>query len=164
MFAFSVFRFLHIGSAILLIGGVIARQLVRSVARRSDDPRTLAAMLQAAAPIERIMVIPGSIATILFGIILAVLTRAPILGFLQGASRNWLLLSNLLILLTIPLVPFVFVPRGKIFSGRLKQAIQQGQITPALRSSLVDPVVAFFHWFEIMALLLVVVLMVFKPL
>jgi uncharacterized membrane protein len=164
MFALSLLRFLHIGSAILLIGGIIARQLVRSIAKRSEDPRILAAMFQAADPIERVMVIPGSIATILFGVLLALVTRAPILGFLQGASRNWLLLSNVLILLTIPLVPLVFIPRGKVFGSRLEHALEEGRITPELRSSLADPVVGFFHGFEILVLLFVVFLMVFKPL
>jgi hypothetical protein len=58
----------------------------------------------------------------------------------------------------------VFIPRGKIFGIRLQQALEQGQITPELRSSLADPVVGFFHAFEIAALLMVVFLMVFKPL
>ncbi|HET7010373.1 MAG TPA: DUF2269 family protein [Anaerolineales bacterium] len=163
MFVFLLVRFLHIGGAILLVGGIFARQLARSRANRAADPATLAAIMQAADPIERTMVIPGSFAAVVSGVILALRTGAPIFGFLQGAAQNWLLLANVLILLTIPLVPLVFVPRGKVFERHLRQALDQGVITPAVRASLNDPVVGFAHTFEMVALALVVILMVFKP-
>ena len=110
------------------------------------------------------MVIPGSFLVILFGVILALMTGAPIFGFLQGATQNWLLLANSLILLTVALVPLVFIPRGKAFGRHLQTAIEEQRITPELRASLDDPVVGFAHWMEICVLALVVVLMVFKPL
>ena len=160
---YTLLRFLHIGSAILLVGGVIARQLTRSVAKRTEDPRALALIFQAADPIERYMVIPGSLLTILFGVILALYIGAPIFGFLQGASQNWLLLANLLLLLTIPLVPLVFIPRGKVFGAHLEEAIRLGRMTPELKASLDDPVVAAAHLFEELALILIVALMVFRP-
>jgi uncharacterized membrane protein len=163
MSLYLLVRFLHLASAIVLVGGVVARQLTRSMAKRAEDPRSLAAILQAADPIERYMVIPGSFLAVLFGAILALMTGAPIFGFLQGATSNWLLAANTLILLTIPLVPLVFIPRGKAFGALLQKALDQGQMTPELRAGLRDPVVGLCHLFEMAALGLVVVLMVFKP-
>ncbi len=91
------------------------------------------------------------------------ITAAPILGFLQGASQNWLLLANLLLIVGLLAVPLVFVPRGKQFAPLLATAIAVGQITPQLREALHDPVVRMVHWYEEISLVVVVLLMVFKP-
>ncbi len=163
MSLYLVIRFLHVASAIVLVGGVIARQLTRSLAERSEDPKAIALIFRAADPIERYMVIPGSMLVIVFGVFLALVVGAPILGFLQGASRNWLLVANLLIISFFILVPTVFLPRGKVFARHLEQAIQSGEVTPALRAALNDSVVRFCHAYEIVAIIVVVVLMVFKP-
>ncbi len=160
---YFVIRFLHITSAIVFIGGIFARQLVRSMANKTDDIRIFAALSQAAGQIENFMVIPGNLAVILFGIPLALMTGAPIFGFLQGASRNWLLVSNILLIFGLLMVPLVFVPRGKKFDRVLKEALVEERITPELRAELNDKVIRFLHIAEIVLLVFIVVLMVFKP-
>ncbi|RPI23819.1 MAG: DUF2269 family protein, partial [Chloroflexota bacterium] len=45
-------RFLHILSSMMLVGGVIARQLARSYASRAGDPQTVALAFRVADPIE----------------------------------------------------------------------------------------------------------------
>ncbi len=85
---YLVLRFLHIASAIIFVGGIFARQFVRSVAYQTDDVRKFAALSEGAGRIEQLMVIPGNLAVIVFGVILALITGAPILGFLQGSSTN----------------------------------------------------------------------------
>lgn len=156
-------RFLHIASAIIFIGGILARQLVRSVAKRSTDVQSFAALNQAAGRIESLMVIPGNMAVIVFGVILAVIIGAPIFGFLQGASQNWLLVTNILLILEIPLVTLVFVPRGKKFELVLQDALAQGQMTPQLYAELEDKTVRMAHISEIAMVVIIVLLMVFKP-
>ncbi len=160
---YIILRFLHIASAIVFVGGVFARQLARSVALRSDRPQDIALGFRVADPIERFMVIPGSILTIVFGVLLALFAGFPMLGFLQGASSNWLLAANVLILSEVVLVPGVFLPRGKVFGQHLEEAVSQGQITPELRASMNDPLVRFSHTYELAATVLIVILMVFKP-
>jgi uncharacterized membrane protein len=120
MSVYLVIRFLHIVSAILLVGGVFARQLVRQRAKREEDPRSLAEGFRIAEPIEKFMVIPGSFLAVTFGVVLALWSGAPIFGFLQGASHNWLLLSNVLILGTFLLVPLVFLPVGGFSTAAFK--------------------------------------------
>jgi hypothetical protein len=156
-------RFLHIGSAILFVGGVFARQFVRSLARKATAVRDLAAFNQSAGIIERLMVIPGSAAVLVFGVILALLTGAPIFGILQGASQNWLLLANFLLLFDVLAVPLIFLPRGRRFEPLLADALAAGQITPELRAAMADPVVRAAHLYEMASLAAVVALMVFRP-
>jgi uncharacterized membrane protein len=156
-------RFLHIASAIWFIGGILARQIVRAYAKRTEDVRRFATLSEAAGRIESTMVIPGNMAVIVFGIILGLLIKAPILGFLQGASRNWLLASNLLLVIGILSVPLIFIPRGKKYDVVLKDALAKGQMTPELRLQLDDPVVRAAHWYELVSMPVIVFLMVFKP-
>jgi uncharacterized membrane protein len=156
-------RFLHIASAIWFLGGILARQIVRAYAKRTDDVQRFATLSEAAGRIENTMVIPGNMAVIVFGIILGLLIKAPILGFLQGASRNWLLVSNILLLLGLFSVPLIFIPRGKKYDLVLNDALAKGQMTPELRLQLDDPLVRAAHWYELISMPLIVFLMVFKP-
>lgn len=163
MSLFLLVRFLHVASAIWFIGGIIARQVVRAAAKRTDDVRRFAAMSEAAGRIEKTMVIPGNMAVIVFGVILGLIIGAPILGFLQGADRNWLLVSNILLLIAFLSVPLIFLPRGKKFDAALEDALARGQMTPELRSHLHDPVVRLAHGYEYFAMAVVMFLMVLKP-
>jgi uncharacterized membrane protein len=156
-------RFLHIIWVIIFIGGIFARQIVRSMAKKTDDVRIFAALSHAAGRIETTMIIPGNLAVIAFGVILALLTGAPIFGFLQGASRNWLLASNLLLVLGFLAVPLVFIPRGKQFDQVLQQALASGQMTSELRAALDDKLIRSLHVAEMVVLVLIVILMVYKP-
>jgi len=156
-------RFLHIISAIWFIGGVLARQIVRLYARRTDDVQHFASMSLAAGRIETTMVIPGNFAVIIFGVIYGLMIGAPILGFLQGAASNWLLVSNILLIIGFFNVPLIFLPRGKLFDAALKDALARREMTSELHDHINDPVVRMAHWFELVAMLVVVFLMVFRP-
>src|SRR5215208_3990851 len=153
---FLFVRFLHVTSAMWFLGGILARQIVRTYAKRTDDVRRFATLSEAAGRIESTMVIPGNMAVITFGVILALIIKAPILGFLQGADRNWLLVSNLLLLIGFFSVPLIFLPRGKKFGAALEDALAKGQMTPELRLHLEDPVVKAAHWYELISMPLVV--------
>src|SRR5215207_9484475 len=131
-----VVRFLHIASAIWFIGGVVARQIVRAHAKQTDNVQRFAIMSEAAGRIESTMVIPGNFAVILFGVIYGLMIDAPILGFLKGDSRNWLLVSNILLLLGFLNIPLVFIPKGKLFDLALQDALAKGQITPELHAQM----------------------------
>jgi hypothetical protein len=109
------------------------------------------------------MVIPGNLAVIIFGVFLALVTGAPIFGFLQGSSQNWLLVSNILLLVGLVTVPLVFAPRGRRFDLALQDALAQGQWTPQLRAAVDDKLVRVVHVSEIVMVVVVVYLMVYKP-
>jgi len=160
---YTFIKFLHVFSAIWFAGGLFARQLVRQVARKADDVQLFANLSQAAGRIESAMVIPGSMAVFVIGVILALIAGYPILGFLQGASQNWLLVANILLITAMGLVPTVFLPRGKKFEPVLQGALAKGRVTPELRLAMDDPVVKLAHLYEQVAVIVVVALMVLKP-
>jgi uncharacterized membrane protein len=160
---YLVLLFLHLVSAIVFIGGILARQLVRSVAEKSPDVHNFAVLSRAAGRIENLMVIPGNLAVIIIGVFLALITGAPIFGVLQGSSQNWLLVSNILLLVGLITVPLVFAPRGRRFDLALQDALAQGQWTPQLRAQVNDKLVRAVHLGEIILIVVVLYLMVFKP-
>lgn len=160
---YTIARLFHILAVILFIGGLFARQLVRSYAKNAGDIRSFATLNQAAGKIESILVRPGSILTLVFGVLLALLGGFPIFGFLQGASQNWLLVSNLLLIGSIVIVPTVFLPRGRKFEPLLQAALAKGELTPELRAAMDDGVVKLAHIYEEVSVILVVILMVLKP-
>ena len=160
---FLLLRFLHIASAIWFIGGILARQIVRAYAKRTEDVQRFAIFREAAEQLEKTMVIPGSAAVLIFGVILGLITKAPILGFLQDASHNWLLVSNLMIIAGILTIPLIFLPWRKRVDLALEDALARGQMTPKLRAQINDRTVRIAHWFELVSMAVVVFLMVFKP-
>ena len=160
---YIVVKFFHITSVIVCIGGLFARQLVRQQAKKMNDIQSFAIFSQAAGKIEKVMVIPGMAAILVFGVILGLLGHFPILGFLQGAQQNWLLVSNILLIGTQVIIPTVFIPRGKIFEPLLQDALIKGQITPELRAAMNDNAVKLAHLYEEVALIIITALMVLKP-
>ena len=163
MNSYLLLKYLHELAAFWFVTGIAGRQLVRHLARCERDVQRFALLTQVAGRFESLMVIPGNLLVIVLGVLLAWCGGWPILGFLQGADANWLLVSNLLLLVGLVLVPLVYVPRGKVFGQALQEALAAGEVTKRLTAILQDPVVKWAHQSEYAALLLILVLMVFKP-
>ena len=160
---YNFIKFLHIVAVIIFIGGVFARQLVRGYVKKDPDVKRVASLVQAAGQIDRVMVIPGSNVVVVLGIILALMMKWPIFGFLQGASENWLLASNILLVIGLGIVFTVFVPHNKKLEAILQTAMAEGRITPELSAALDDRTVGLAHRIEEIAILGVAALMVLKP-
>ena len=160
---YLLLHFLHLSAAIVFVGGLFARQAVRALISGASEIGAVVTLTQAAGRVERLMVIPGNLLAIAFGLMLALYGRAPIFGFVQGAQRNWLLAAVLILVLLFPLVPLVFLPRGKLFEAALREASAEGHITPALQRQLKDPVVRWAHLAEMIGVGLILILMAFKP-
>lgn len=160
---YAVVKFLHIVSVVVSVGGLFARQLVRQHAKKMSDVQSFATFSQAAGIIEKTMVIPGMAAILVFGVILGLIGHSPILGFLQGAQQNWLLVSNILLIGMQVIIPTVFIPRGKIFDPILQDALAKGKITPELHAAMDDKAVKLAHIYEEISLIIITVLMVLKP-
>jgi hypothetical protein len=160
---YSVIKLLHVFTAFWFITGIVGRQLTRNQARRAADIHDFITLSDLAARFEQLMVIPGNLTVIILGVVVALLGKWPILGFLQGASQNWLLVSNLFLIAGFFLVPLVFLPRGKLFAATLLDAQKVNRITPELTTALDDPIVRLAHWGELILIGLVIALMVLKP-
>jgi hypothetical protein len=91
------------------------------------------------------------------------MTGAPLLGFLQGADRNWLLAAIVLMLLGAAIVPLVFLPHRRRIEAALKLALQHDRMTPELRAAADDPAAKFWHLIEEIAMVVIVLLMALRP-
>ena len=160
---YLIIKFLHILAVTITIGGMFARQLVRNYAKKSEDVRVVTSLTYVAVRIDRALVIPWSNIMIVMGIILAVIQKWPIFGFLQGASRNWLLVSNLLLVVMMILIPAVFVPHNKKVETILQTALAEGKVTTELSAALNHQTNQLAHYAEEAIVIVVAALMVLKP-
>jgi uncharacterized membrane protein len=158
-----IFKFLHIMTALWMVSGGLGRNFTARKASQSQDIHTTAALVQLMGFFDRRMVIPGSSAVFLLGLLTAWAQGWPILGFLQGAAVNWVLVSILIYLSIMVIVFSVLVPRGRLFEAALQEAVAQGQVTPRLTAAFNDRAVAAGRNYELVALAVIVYLMVAKP-
>lgn len=156
-------KFLHIAAVALTIGGMFARQLVRGMAKKSDDVIEIASLTRAALRMDRALVIPFSNIMALMGVILAVMLKWPIFGFLQGSDQNWLLVSNVLLIAMLVMIARVFLPHNKKVGGLLQTALAEGRVTSELRAALSDKKDQWAHHTEEGMILFIAALMVLKP-
>jgi hypothetical protein len=56
--------------------------------------------------------------------------------------------SLVLSLSIMPLIPLIFLPRGRVFEAALADARQRGTVTPDLSAAFRDPWVAYARTFE----------------
>jgi hypothetical protein len=152
----------HALIAVLFVAGLVGRWIVLGLAERADDLSAMKTLTAAAGPFERIVIV-GSSLVLVFGIVAAVMLGRSVLGPLGGGGVDWLFVSLLLYLSLIPLVPIVFLPRGKVFEAALAAAEVEGQVTPELRAAWRDPVVRGAHVYELAAVTVVLILMLTKP-
>ncbi len=158
-----VLKLVHILVAFWFIGGILGRNLAASQAASGRDVQQVVALGHLSQRFDRLMVIPGSSAVLILGVLTALAGGWPILGFLQGARSNWVLVSILLFLTTIPLAIFVLAPRSKIREKALEDALSQGKLTPELAAALSDRAVRAGRTYELVIIAVIVVLMVTKP-
>lgn len=155
--------FLHVLAAFMLVAGLIGRELCRRLANQATDIQQFHTLIQASGRFESLMVIPGSTAVLVMGLVVSWALGWPLLGTLQGGAKNWLFVSLLLFVSLIPVIRFIFLPRGKPFAAALADALARGVITDELRARLNDRVVAVAHVYEAVVILVIIYLMVVKP-
>jgi hypothetical protein len=156
-------RFLHMMSAFWLIAGLLGRWLAFAQARRATDIQSTTALLQLSEGFERLLVIPGSQLVLALGLLAAWLGGHPLLGALAGAKANWLLVSLVLSLCTIPIIAFLLAPRRKKRRAALADAMARQMLTAELRAALDDRVVLGSRASEMLITGAILVLMVLKP-
>ena len=158
-----IMRFLHILSAFWLIAGLLGRWVAYAQARRAADIQPAAVLLRLSERFEQLMVIPGSQAVLVLGLLAAWLGGHPLLGVLQGASANWLLVSLVLSLSMIPIIAVLLAPRRKLRRLALEDAVVRETLTAQLRAALDDRVVLGSRAAEMLITGAILLLMVLKP-
>jgi uncharacterized membrane protein len=161
---YTFMKLLHVLAAFWFIGGLVGRDFSFWQAGRATNVQAVQALLQISDVFERYAVIPISMAVFLFGLILTLLQRWPLFGFLQGSPINWLLVSFILYLgISLAIGPLKLVPRRKQRTRALEEALTQGIVTPDLTAALHDKVVVQFRTVELAVLVVIIILMVTKP-
>lgn len=150
---------LHVAAAFWFVAGLLGRGITIARARSAGDVELMSHLMDLAGRFERLMVIPGSMAVVLLGLIAAWVGDVPFTG-----EGNWWLLTSLLLFVAIGLlVPTLFLPRGKVFERAFEDAKPRGEVTPELRAALDDPAVRNARWLELIVVAIILVLMVTKP-
>ena len=152
----------HALIAILFVAGLVGRWIILGAAARATELPAMKILAAAAGPFERIVIV-GSMLVMLLGLLAAFVAGRSVLGPLTGGALDWLFVSLLLYVSIIPLVPLVFLPRGRLFEAAMAEAETAGQVTPALRAAWADPIVRAAHVYELAVVTIVLVLMLSKP-
>ena len=162
MTATEIVVLVHALIGILFIAGLVGRWIVLGLAERATELPAMKTLAAAAGPFERIVIVAPTI-VLLFGVVAAFMQGRSVLGPLTGGSVDWLFVSLVVFLSPLPLVPLVFLPKGKVFETALAEAEAAGRVTPALTTAWRDPLVRAAHVYELGATTVVLILMLSKP-
>ncbi|SRR6266702_593298 len=157
---YGLVKVLHLLAVALLIAGVIGRALMRARLLRLDDIHIVREFVDLEGHFDQWLVVYGSIATLLTGLLLTWLGRWPLLN---EDTPTWTLVGAVLFLATIPLVIWVYIPRGKVFGEVFQKALAQHCVTAELRAAFSDQVIRACYLYEYLMLPVVLMLMVIKP-
>jgi hypothetical protein len=155
-------KLVHALVGVLFLAGLIGRWLTLGQAARAAEIVQVRALLALSRRFE-LIVVTTSLFVLLLGLLTAIAQGRPFLGPLQGARIDWLFTSLVIYVSAIPLVPLVFLPRGRVFDGALEEAAAQGAVSERLRTAFDDRVVYAAHVYELGAMLVVLGLMIAKP-
>jgi uncharacterized membrane protein len=156
-------KLLHILSVIWFMSGMVGRAVAFWQAGNTADFQVAYALAKLSDLFEQKMVIPGSMAVLGFGVLVAWLQGWPAFGFLQGADSNWLLVSLVLFLGPTPLIPMVMIPLRKQRAKAAEDSLSQGRMTSDFVAALKHKGVITYRAFEMVIAVLVAILMVVKP-
>jgi hypothetical protein len=152
-------KLLHVVVAFWFVAGLIGRTVVIRQAARSPDVPAVAGLMGLAGRFEKLMVIPGSFAVLVAGLLTTWAQHRP--WFEHGAY--WLVTSLAAYVALIALVPLVFLPRGRVFEAALQDARARGMVTPELGAAFQDRAVWLARTTEGAVVAFIVALMVLKP-
>ena len=138
----------HALLGILFIAGLIGRWIVLGLSQRATDLPSMKTLAAAAGPFERLVIVVPIVRAAVRRVA-AFMEGRSVLGPLTGGSVDWLFVSLLLFLSPLPLVPLVFLPRGRVFEAAMATAEAEGRVTPELQAAWRDPVVRAAHVYEL---------------
>ncbi|HEX9038093.1 MAG TPA: DUF2269 family protein [Ktedonobacterales bacterium] len=157
---YLLLKLTHVVCAIAFLSGLIGRGLVRRRLPHITSLDVLREALLLVGRFDELLVIRGGLLTLLTGLLLGWGGQWP---YLTAHHPTWIFVALALFLSLQLWVYLVFLPRGKAFAKVMQLAIQERNITPALRASLADPVVRAATIYEAGAIAVVLGLMVLKP-
>ena len=160
--AAGLLKVTHAVVGIWIIGALIGRWVTLGQAGRTSDIAAVHTLLALSDRFEW-MVIRLPAVVLILGIGTAIAQGRPFLGPIQGEAVDWLFVSIVLYLSILPIVPLVFLPRGRVFAAALAEATAEGRVTERLTAGFHDRVVFAAHVYEVAAMVGVFILMITKP-
>jgi uncharacterized membrane protein len=157
---YGLIKVLHVLAIAAVIGGIVGRGLIRTRLVHLNDIQVAGELINVEGQFDEWLVARGSMATLVTGALLTWLGRWPLIN--DGAP-TWTLVGALLFLATIPLVIWVYLPRGKAFGAIFRAALAQKHVTSELRAALRDDVIRLCYLYEYLMFPSVIALMVLKP-
>jgi len=154
---------LHVLSVLWLVSGIAGRDLCWRQASAATDLAQLKAIAAVASLFEMRAVRPPTFIVLVTGLLAVQLRGYGLFACFRGEGPAWPLTALLVYLSIIPVIVFVFVPRGRVFRAALDDAIAAGRVTPALTAALRDPAVRAARAYELLMIATLVVLMVMRP-
>ena len=153
----------HVLTVLWLVAGIVARDVCWWHAARAKDLATLRPIASIASFFDRRAVQPGSFVVLLTGLAAAGMRGYKIFAFARGEGPAWPITAVLIYLSIIPLIVFVFLPKGRFYRAALADAESRGELTARLRASIEDPAVVAARGYEFVMIVVLVYLMVAKP-
>jgi uncharacterized membrane protein len=160
MALYGLIKALHVLAIAAVIAGIVGRGLIRTRLIRIDDIRVAGELVSIEGQFDEWLVARGSMATLVTGLLLTWLGHWPLVN---AGGPTWTLVGSVLFLATIPLVIWVYLPRGKVFGTAYQAALAQKRVTAELRAALSDEVIRLCYLYEYLMFPSVVALMVLKP-
>ena len=158
----TILKVVHAVLGVWIVAGLVGRWVTLRQAASSTDIAAVHTLLRLSDRFEWMAIrIPPVV--LVLGIATAIAQGRPFLGPFQGAPVDWLFVSLVIYLSILPVIPLVFLPRGKVFEAALAEATAAGRVTKALTAGFRDPVVFAAHVYELAVIVVVFVLMITKP-
>jgi len=145
-------RSLHILAAFWYIGGLAAYVGLRLASAKATSLEATASLLGSMYRFERYMLLPGGALLVIFGLLAAWLEHWP----------HFALVAIGLLLLMVPFVA-VSGPRAAKVQTALAEAKQAGTLTARLRTAMRDKVFFVCELVTVVIVLLILLVMLFKP-
>jgi hypothetical protein len=152
----------HALIGVAFMAGLVGRWIVLTAGEQARTLPEIRFVLRLSMSFERLVQV-GMLLVFVFGVATAIVEHQPFLGPIEGAPVDWLFLSLVLYVSMLPLIPFVFIPRGRILEQAVRDAELRKEVTPVLRRAFTDPVVRVAHLYELGAATMILGLMLAKP-
>jgi uncharacterized membrane protein len=148
--------FLHILSAMVMVGGIVGFVLLFQRARGAADPAGARSTIGSASLINRVLVMPAGALAGIFGLFL--MLRYDQEGIFDAGKQAWIHVSILLWLVALGIAGFVgrFTRRAVSAGGDTSNAV-------AVRVALTKGPLAILTWTNVVVAVAILYFMVFKP-
>ena len=154
---------IHVLAVFWLVAGIVGRDVCYWRAARAGDLVNLKTLVSLAGFFEGASVRPMTLVVLVTGLAAAFMRGYPVVGLNGGGGPYWVHAALGIYLSIVPVIVFVFLPKGRLYRVALAEAESRGEVTAALRNTIEDPVVGAARTYELVMVGVLTYLMVVQP-